>query len=608
MKTDICPKPTDLVISTCTVVSNVSNDIDLNYLSRVVPIYDMHDNVLEEKIGGIYNITLYSDYSRGNTYDKKVKNKEFNNQVTIKYKYWGFRYINMKIFTNGKLQMTGLKTNTEADKITSRIINVLKNISLKIYTSKKSLENYFNQITNGDSNNDTQTITQPIQEAYDAYQDGFDTYDNFTSSNNDNKSSKNKKGKTTKSNKKSTNDKVEVPKEDSQKTVNQNSGSNTSNESINEYQIAFNLKDNTLNYYRFKNESVIKLLKYYNDCTFKNINWLSHKDMTKIIAKLEEKYGEYEVYSNIVNELFTKLREQLANLSKDNDIKEFYQKNGYMLVQLIDNFNAIFVNHEFKWDKCIDVKNENSFQYICNEFGSYINQFHTELRKSISKIKNVNKSDLDVLNKIKVVMLPKITKDIENLDKKIVSQKDIDSMEWDIKMKDLYLTSPNYHISNINTELINSDYSCGFCINLNVLSAFLKKKYGIYNSYKPDEYPGVLTKYYYHPDNKVQGICSCEPHCSSKDKKSKCCKITISIFRPGSIIITGAKSIEQLKHTYGVINNILKDNYKYIKGAELEEDILKKNPNDNRKICRKPRLFYVEKANVSNLPSEYLSV
>ena len=48
MKTDICPKPTDLVISTCTVVSNVSNDIDLNYLSRVVPIYDMYDKLLEE--------------------------------------------------------------------------------------------------------------------------------------------------------------------------------------------------------------------------------------------------------------------------------------------------------------------------------------------------------------------------------------------------------------------------------------------------------------------------------------------------------------------------------------------------------------------------------
>ena len=129
-----------------------------------------------------------------------------------------------------------------------------------------------------------------------------------------------------------------------------------------------------------------------------------------------------------------------------------------MLIQLIDNFNAIFINHEFKWDKCIDVKNENSFQYICNEFGTYINQFHTELRKCVSKIKNVNKSDLDILNKIKLNMIPKINKDIENLDKKLVSQKDIDSMEWSIQMKDLYMTSPNYHISNINTELINTKF------------------------------------------------------------------------------------------------------------------------------------------------------
>ena len=139
-------KPTDLVISTCAVVSNVGNDINLNYLSKFNNLWYTYEYL--GKASGIYNITLYSDYSRGNTYDKKVKNKEFNNQVTIKYKYWGFRYINMKIFTNGKLQMTGLKTDTEADKITSKIINILKNINLKIYTSKKALDNHYNQISN----------------------------------------------------------------------------------------------------------------------------------------------------------------------------------------------------------------------------------------------------------------------------------------------------------------------------------------------------------------------------------------------------------------------------------------------------------------------------
>ena len=39
----------------------------------------------------------------------------------------------MKIFTNGKFQMTGLKTDTEAVNITNRIISILKNITLKIF-------------------------------------------------------------------------------------------------------------------------------------------------------------------------------------------------------------------------------------------------------------------------------------------------------------------------------------------------------------------------------------------------------------------------------------------------------------------------------------------
>lgn len=596
MKTDICPKPTDLVISTCTVVSNVNNDINLNFLSRVVPIYDMYHQELEKKKGGVYNITLYSDYSRGNTYDKKIKNKEFNNQVTIKYKYWGFRHINMKIFTNGKFQMTGLKTDTEAVNITNRIISILKDITLKIFTSKKQLENYYNTFEENNNNmlDSSHVKTYSNQDKSSSIDDNgiknSVAMDNSTDAYGDGYQIKGSSLE--------------------QKTIKKKSEYNTREDcfkNINEYQVVYNLKDNILNYYRFKNNSIKELLLIFNDCTFKNTNWLSHKEITKIIAKLEEKYGEYEIYSNMVNDLFSKLREKLSTITNDEDIKEFYKTNGQTLTNLIDNFNTIFVNHAFKWDSCIDVKNENSFQYICNEFGNYINKFHLTLKKSISKIKNVNKSDMEILNKIKYILQPKINKDIESLKKELVTQKDIDKMSWEISMKDFYNISPNYHISNINTELINSDYSCGFCINLNVLSAFLKKKYNIYNSYKPDEYPGVLTKYYYHPDNKRQGICSCEPHCSSKEKKSRCCKITISIFRPGSIIITGAKSIEQLKHTYGVINTILKDNYKYLKGTEQDDD-LKKNPNDNRKICRKPRLFYIEKNNISNLPSEYLSV
>jgi TATA-box binding protein (TBP) (component of TFIID and TFIIIB) len=549
-------KPTDLVISTCTVVSNINNDIDLNFLSRIVPIYDMYDKHLEEKDGGIYNITLYSDYNRGNIYDKKVKNKEFNNQVTIKFKYWGFRYINMKVFTNGKLQMTGLKTEIEAVNISNKVIQLLKNVGITIHTNTNFMDT--SAIMTTDMNTNTNISNQT----------------NFNS--NSNKTSIN-------------NDKLSLLKNN-----------------INEYQLVYSLKENIIEYYRWKNENINQILNYIDLNYLNNVKWLQHKDILKIIDNLDSKYQEFEMYYHTVNDTMNKFNQGLHNCSIHNKpVKDYYQNNGECLVKLIMEFNNLFPKHPFIWDTDIDIKNESSFQYVYQEYINNIKNFHTDFKKSKLKVKNVAKSDVEIVDKISKVILPKIANDLQTKSKNILQQKDINTLSWTVKMSDLYIVSPNYHISSINTELINSDYTCGFNIDLNILSAFLKRKYKIYNSYKPDEYPGVLTKYYYHPDNKNQGICECEPHCSIKDKKSRCCKITISIFRPGSIIITGAKSIPQLKHTYDVINKILSDNYKYILGTETEEEKIKKNPNENRKICRKPRLFYVEKTNIGDLPIEY---
>ena len=133
------------------------------------------------------------------------------------------------------------------------------------------------------------------------------------------------------------------------------------------------------------------------------------------------------------------------------------------------------------------------------------------------------------------------------------------------------------------------------------MSKLFKKK-GFYNSYDPDEYPGVLTKYYYNENNTIQGICNCAPHCSSKEKHSICTKITISVFRPGSVIITGARNISQLLTAYELIVKILKDNLEYLKGIEYEDDnkhisILN---NEFRKISKKPRLFFIKKTNIIN--------
>jgi TATA-box binding protein (TBP) (component of TFIID and TFIIIB) len=158
-------------------------------------------------------------------------------------------------------------------------------------------------------------------------------------------------------------------------------------------------------------------------------------------------------------------------------------------------------------------------------------------------------------------------------------------------------------VNDIKIVLINSDYSINYNLNLKRVSKLLSR-YGLYNSYDPDDYPGVLTKYYHNANNTIPGICNCDVHCSAKDKKSICIKITVSIFRPGSIIITGARDVEQLKSAYNLILKILKYNIKLIKGVENDDDqkqIALLN-NEFRKISRKPRLFYIKKSNIINFP------
>jgi TATA-box binding protein (TBP) (component of TFIID and TFIIIB) len=157
----------------------------------------------------------------------------------------------------------------------------------------------------------------------------------------------------------------------------------------------------------------------------------------------------------------------------------------------------------------------------------------------------------------------------------------------------------NYHVSNTETVLINSDLSVNFNINLKKLSKILKKK-GLFNTYEPDEHSGINLKYYYNIANLVQGFCNCQPHCATKEKHPVCTKITILIFRPGSIIITGSRNIEQLKSAHELIVKLMEENMNSVKVEDAIDDnkhIALLN-NEFRKISRKPRLFYIKRENI----------
>jgi TATA-box binding protein (TBP) (component of TFIID and TFIIIB) len=72
------------------------------------------------------------------------------------------------------------------------------------------------------------------------------------------------------------------------------------------------------------------------------------------------------------------------------------------------------------------------------------------------------------------------------------------------------------------------------------------------------------------------------------------------IFRPGSIIITGSRNLEQLQSAHELIIKLMEENMKSVRMEESADDnkhIALMN-NEFRKISRKPRLFYIKKSNI----------
>jgi hypothetical protein len=115
---------TSLTISTCTVLCNLNKRLSLELITRFAPVHELQAPELNEKSGGLYNIEFYGNCARGETMTDKI-NEMFNNQTTIKFKYWGFRMVNIKIFRNGRLQMTGLKHEEEAPLLASLLIDII---------------------------------------------------------------------------------------------------------------------------------------------------------------------------------------------------------------------------------------------------------------------------------------------------------------------------------------------------------------------------------------------------------------------------------------------------------------------------------------------------
>jgi len=613
-------KAKPLSISTCTVITNLNSKVNLGLVSRFINVYDQYDSELDKKAGGVYNLEYYGNCARGETLIDKIKD-EFNNQATIKIKYWGFRNVNVKIFANGKLQMTGLKAEEEAKVTANILINILNNIKITLTTDITKLvdipKTYDFQLVYDPSSNNVFYYRKYYDRFLKDYEFDTDTlFQNTTKQSNPTNSHSNTHANTHATNTNPTN-----PKAPPTPTVNFNRKGyikgihdvyNINADIIEEKYQSF-LKDSDWNGDSYIRKTIEKIEKIKDHFTYE-----LEQTLTNAKTLIDVKQGIDSLIKTYTDFKFPILDKMLSDISKN-----MYSMDDQTLIDTkheIFKFHKVYRNFlEKKINRLVSIRTIDIT--ICNAVKQYMMQKNMQIQTTLNPTPNTIES------------IPTSTSTITNPTSTI----SLEELEIGINS----IAEPhNYFVSDTETVLINSDFSINHNINLKKMSKILRKM-GLFNSYEPDDYPGVLTKYYYNDGtpnsskasakasttnatnapnapntsntptpnkpntstgNKIQGICNCPVHCSTKEKHSICTKITISVFRPGSVIITGARNISQLLIAHELILKVLKENLEYIKGSDNDDDFkqIALMNNEFRKISRKPRLFFFKKDNIIN--------
>ena len=131
--------------------------------------------------------------------------------------------------------------------------------------------------------------------------------------------------------------------------------------------------------------------------------------------------------------------------------------------------------------------------------------------------------------------------------------------------------------------LINSNFSCGFFINREILYDILRNKYNIQAIYDPCSYPGIQCKFYYNNDIGVQS--GMQITTENKEKYKNIIAVSFMIFRTGSVLIVGMCEENVLDDIYQFLKALLRAEFKYIcQKIITEEDLILK---DKKKKPRK---------------------
>ena len=141
----------------------------------------------------------------------------------------------------------------------------------------------------------------------------------------------------------------------------------------------------------------------------------------------------------------------------------------------------------------------------------------------------------------------------------------VKSVEWLLEFINTLPQSPfagKAAVTDVDVSLINTDYSLSHDIQQDNLHRLLMERYNLFSMLEKTIYQGVNTKFFFNTNNKDTGICSCKGFCKGQGKgngEGDCKRITMSIFRTGKIIITGARTMAQIEAAYVFLNRVFRE-------------------------------------------------
>jgi TATA-box binding protein (TBP) (component of TFIID and TFIIIB) len=543
-------EPTDLKISIHVITCNIGSDIKLYQLSRLLNIYndklEENSDVFKDEYGNFLSINNYSeekkrytDFPRGRM-SYNLPSQVFNNQITLIYKYYGFKEINVKIFTNGELHMTGIKdVNYESKHVSEHLIKLLKNSDYYVWLTKDFMTM--------EKHKDFIVYYNSTKKELEYYRRNLNKYSI------DNIFSYNKKKS-----------KVNTDK----KTILNTISTVIVNTSKNDYRKHDDSKHDDSKHDDSKHDD-----SKHDDDILNNNNWLSHTDIDIWSKNNIEICDKYIVSINKLKDYL--LCENSYNDTDRCNIHNFLTKFKNIVIPIKD-FMEI-TNKEYK----------SKLKVKINKIIKWLNYY----RECVTKIKD---TDLLFVSEIKSKYITEIMAKYNSNKKHKINTKYI---TFDNDFKNI-----NFKYSNLNIVNINCDFTTNYINNLDMIKEILEEKYNIYSTYNPDKkYPGILIKFRYNDkytdtSKYSPGVCYCPTSCLHKSKPD-CKYITISIFRPGSAMITGCKNIQQSQFVYSFIKQFIRDNFNYVCDSNIKND-KELLINENKKILRKNNLFYINKLNI----------